>query len=90
MADSHVPQLGADGRIIEGLITTLNKDGTVNISPMGPIVDKNFHRFVLRPYQSSTTYQNLKRGGQAVLNYITVEEWESFTTTCAWTCGVVL
>ena len=68
MADSHVPQLGADGRIIEGLITTLNKDGTVNISPMGPIVDKNFRRFVLRPYQSSTTYQNLKRGGQAVFH----------------------
>ena len=62
------PQLGADGRIVEGIMTTLCPDGSINISPMGPIVDKQFWQFVLRPYQTSTTYQNLKRTGQAVFH----------------------
>ena len=56
-----LPQLGDDGRILEGIVTTYNNDGTVNISPMGPIVDEAITRFVFRPYQTSTTYQNLKR-----------------------------
>ena len=33
------PELGADGRVLEGVVTTLNHDGTPHISPMGPIVD---------------------------------------------------
>jgi hypothetical protein len=35
---------------------------------MGPIVDANFTRLLLRPYNTSTTYQNLKRTGQGVLH----------------------
>lgn len=54
--------------ILEGIITTLSADGTVNISPMGPRVDLPLTRFVLRPYQTSKTYQNLKRTGQGVLH----------------------
>jgi hypothetical protein len=54
------PALGADGRILEGIVTTHNADGSVNISPMGPIVDDSLDRLWLRPYQTSTTYQNLK------------------------------
>jgi len=54
--------------ILEGIVTTLNDDGTPNISPMGPIVDPSMSRIVLRPYQSSTTYLNLKRSGQGVLH----------------------
>ena len=54
--------------ILEGIITTINPDGTANISPMGPRVDDTLRRFVLRPYQSSTTYRNLKRTGQAVFH----------------------
>ncbi|HUY90856.1 MAG TPA: beta-ribofuranosylaminobenzene 5'-phosphate synthase family protein [Pirellulales bacterium] len=54
--------------ILEGLITTINADGSVNLSPMGPIVDASMRELVLRPYQTSTTYRNLKRTGQGVLH----------------------
>jgi hypothetical protein len=54
--------------ILEGLVTTLNKDGTVNIAPMGPLVDEQMDQFVLRPYATSQTYRNLKRLGQGVLH----------------------
>ena len=54
--------------ILEGVVTTLNVDRTVNISPMGPHVDSSMEHFELRPVQTSTTYQNLKRIGEGVLH----------------------
>jgi hypothetical protein len=54
--------------ILEGIVTTLSADGTVNIAPMGPRVDEEIERFILRPFRTSTTYQNLKRSGQGVLH----------------------
>jgi hypothetical protein len=54
--------------ILEGIVTTLNPGGEPNISPMGPIVDAAMERLTLRPYQTSTTYQNLKRTGQGVFH----------------------
>ncbi len=57
-----------DGILLEGIVTTLNADGTCHIAPMGPIVDGGFTRLLLRPYSTSTTYQNLKRTGQGVLH----------------------
>lgn len=54
--------------ILEGIVTTLNEDGLPNISPMGPEVDTPLTRFVLKPYQTSRTYQNLKRTGEGVLH----------------------
>src|SRR5262245_22684521 len=57
-----------DGLLLEGLVTTLNADATPHITPMGPIVDPEFTRLLLRPYRTSTTYQNLKRSGQGVLH----------------------
>jgi hypothetical protein len=53
--------LGRDGRVVEGLITTLGPDGAPHLAPMGPIVDERLERLWLRPYETSTTYQNLKR-----------------------------
>ena len=35
---------------------------------MGPIVDRDFKRLLLRPFRTSVTYQNLKRTGQGVLH----------------------
>lgn len=64
----ELPQLGEDGRILEGIVTTQNADGTVNISPMGPIVDEALTHFRFRPYQTSTTYQNLRRNGAGVFH----------------------
>lgn len=55
--------------ILEGLVTTLDSAGTLNVAPMGPrIDDASFARFVLRPYRTSTTYRNLKATGQGVLH----------------------
>lgn len=54
--------------ILEGLMTTTNEDGTANVSPMGPRVDASFETFVLRPFQTSTTYRNLKRTGVGVFH----------------------
>jgi uncharacterized protein len=54
--------------ILEGILTTLNEDGTVNVAPMGPIVDAAMTRLVLRPFTSSTTYQNFKRTGEGVFH----------------------
>jgi uncharacterized protein len=54
--------------ILEGIVTTLNSDGSVNIAPMGSRVDEAMHRLVLRPFKTSATYQNLKRSGQGVLH----------------------
>ncbi len=47
--------------ILEGICTTLNEDGTTNVAPMGPIVDQEFTSFLFRPFQTSTTFSNLKR-----------------------------
>jgi hypothetical protein len=60
--------------ILEGIVTTLCEDGRVNISPMGPRVDSEMRELVLRPYQTSTTYQNLKRTGQGVF-HVTDDVW---------------
>jgi beta-RFAP synthase len=63
-AGPRLPQ----GTLLEGIVTTLDADGSPHIAPMGPIVDAAFERLLLRPYRSSTTYQNLKRTGQGVLH----------------------
>ena len=54
--------------ILEGIVTTYNEDRTVNVAPMGPIVTPEMHTLRLRPFQTSTTYQNLKRHGQGVFH----------------------
>ncbi len=58
------PQL----RILEGVVTTLNDDGSANVAPMGPKVDQACQQFVLRPFQTSRTYQNLARSKAGVLH----------------------
>ena len=54
--------------ILEGIVTTINDDGTLNIAPMGPRVDNSasLARFDLRPFRTSTTYRNLKARGEGV------------------------
>lgn len=54
--------------ILEGIVNTLNRDGSVNISPMGPQVEPDMRSLVLRPYTSSTTYRNLERTGEGVFH----------------------
>lgn len=54
--------------ILEALVTTLNEDGTANVAPMGPEVEPEMRRFVLRPFQTATTFRNLARHGAGVLH----------------------
>jgi hypothetical protein len=59
-----VPQ----GKLLEGIVTTLGEDGSPHIAPMGPIVDANFERLLLRPFSTSVTHRNLKRTREGVLH----------------------
>lgn len=54
--------------ILEGIVTTLDPEGQVNVAPMGPRVEPDFRRFVLRPFQGSTTCRNLLGHGEGVLH----------------------
>jgi uncharacterized protein len=57
-----------DATLLEGIVSTLNDDGSPHIAPMGPIVDDAFNVLLLRPFRTSTTYKNLKRTGEGVLH----------------------
>jgi hypothetical protein len=46
--------------ILEGIVTTQDAAGAVNVAPMGPIVDDTMSTLRLRPFQTSQTYRNLK------------------------------
>lgn len=67
MASSDNLQL-PNAMLLEGIVTTLDADGSPHIAPMGPIVDSSFDRLLLRPFRKSVTYQNLKRSRQGVLH----------------------
>jgi hypothetical protein len=54
--------------IIETVVTTLNEDGSVNLAPMGPVVDTDWSEFELRPFETSSTLENLKRSGQGIVH----------------------
>jgi hypothetical protein len=56
--------------ILEGLVTSLNAAGDVNLAPMGPIVDAALTQLVLRPFQTSTTFQNLKQRPYGVFHIV--------------------
>ncbi|HEX6985451.1 MAG TPA: DUF447 domain-containing protein [Planctomycetaceae bacterium] len=53
--------------ILEGVVTTRNADGGVNVAPMGPKLRvgddgmPRFDRLLLRPFKTSATYCNLAR-----------------------------
>jgi uncharacterized protein len=46
--------------ILEGIVTTLGPDQQAHIAPMGPIVDRDMSRLILRPFKTAQTYRNLK------------------------------
>ena len=54
--------------ILEGIVTTVAPTGEINIAPMGPRVDAEMQRFLLRPFNTSQTYRNLKVHGEGVLH----------------------
>lgn len=56
--------------ILEGIVTTINPDGTVNLAPQGPIVTEGFSRLTFRPFPTSVTYANLHRTRCGVFHVI--------------------
>lgn len=54
--------------ILEGIVTTTNADGELNIAPMGPIVDNAVTKLTLRPFSTSKTYANLKEHSEGVFH----------------------
>ena len=56
--------------ILEGLVTSLNVTGEINLAPMGPIVDASMTRLTLRPFQSSTTFRNLQQRPYGVFHVV--------------------
>lgn len=56
--------------IVEGLLTTRDRNGQINVAPMGPVVDPRFASFQLRPFAGSTTFQNLLDSREAVFHIV--------------------
>lgn len=56
--------------ILEGIVTTQDSSGELNIAPMGPLVDEKLTSFTFRPFQSSRTYQNLNQTRVGVFHVV--------------------
>jgi len=56
--------------ILEGIVTSLNANGELNIAPMGPIVDESLTWLQLRPFQTSQTFRNLQQRPYGVFHVV--------------------
>ncbi len=56
--------------IIEAIVTTTNENGSPNIAPMGPFLERSFESFELRPFSGSQTLDNLRRRREGVLHLV--------------------
>jgi len=54
--------------ILEGLVTTIGKEGKIHVAPMGPRVDSSMSNLLLRPYSTSQTCQNLLNHPEGVFH----------------------
>jgi uncharacterized protein len=58
------------GLILEGLVTTVQADGSCRVAPMGPRILGDFDRLLLRPFPTSQTYQNLAARPEGVFHVV--------------------
>jgi hypothetical protein len=56
--------------IIEGIVTTENPDGSMHVSPIGPHVNESLTQWKLKPFQSSTSFSNLRRTNRCVFHVL--------------------
>ncbi len=56
--------------VIEGILTTENADGSMHVSPIGPHVNLELTSWTLKPFQSSTTFLNLRKSSRAVFHVV--------------------
>jgi hypothetical protein len=59
-----------DRMILEGMVSTISRDGGPHFSPMGPDVNREQTSLVLKPFCTSTTFTNLSRDGRGVFHII--------------------
>ncbi len=60
--------------IVEGVLTSLDSTGNLNVAPMGPVVEGDFCALVLRPFQTSTTFKNLNETQCGVFHVVDTVE----------------
>ena len=56
--------------VIEGVLTTENADGSMHVAPIGPHVNADLSHWTLKPFQSSTTFSNLRASSRAVFHVV--------------------
>ena len=56
-----------EGQVFETIVTTMDRDGSVNAASMG-VVRTGRETLVVRPYKSSSTYRNLSSRPEACVN----------------------
>lgn len=56
--------------VIEGVLTTENVDGSLHFAPMGPVVNEDFTQWKIKPFQTSSTFQNLKHRPRGVFHVV--------------------
>ena len=56
--------------VIEGVLTTEDTNGAMHVSPIGPHVDSELSCWTLKPFQSSTTFVNLRTSSRAVFHVV--------------------
>ncbi|ADB17300.1 protein of unknown function DUF447 [Pirellula staleyi DSM 6068] len=62
------PARDNDLMVLEGLLTTIAPDSRPHLAAMGPVVDRACTSFVLKPFETSQTYQHLRARGVAVFH----------------------
>ena len=56
--------------VIEGVLTTEDAHGAMHVSPIGPHVNEALSSWTLKPFQSSTTFVNLRTSSRAVFHVV--------------------
>ena len=56
--------------ILEGIVTSRDVAGQINVAPMGPLVDTSMSQFQLRPFKTSQTYKNLRETPHGVFHVV--------------------
>jgi uncharacterized protein len=59
-----------DELILEAIITTESEDGSMHVAPMGPQVSEAMDRWLLKPFQTSTTFRNLHRSSRCIVHVV--------------------
>ncbi|MFN9913766.1 MAG: DUF447 domain-containing protein, partial [Pirellulaceae bacterium] len=54
--------------VLESIVTTEAVDGGLHVAPMGPEVNLEEDRWWLKPFQTSTTFANVRRTQRCVVH----------------------